>query len=336
MIRESTSLESQIQKLKGPITVFGAGGFIGIHLLQTLRKYRDDVYGISHNFQKNWRFAFTKTPRKIVYECDISRSASLKNLLQSMRPQSVFNLAAYGAYPFQKNIKKIYRTNFEAVVDLIEQLKINGFHSFVNAGSQSEYGENSEGPSETGRLFPNSHYAVSKAGAGHAVQYYGTVEKLPVVHLRLYSVYGPLEEPSRLIPRMLHFGLKGGFPPLVNPEMSRDFLYVSDAVRAFIAAASVENKSLYGSVFNVGTGKKTTIRQLAYLIKDIYSIKTNPRFGEYEKRDWDHSHGWYADISAISRELSWSPHVSLRDGLISTNQWQKDANYNLYIESLKK
>ena len=110
--------------------------------------------------------------------------------------------------------------------------------AYVHAGTSSEYGLNSNRPSEDSVLRPNSHYAVSKAAAASLISYYGVVERMPVVNLRLYSAYGPWEDSSRLIPQVCLRSLEGSLPTLAGPEVTRDFVHVDDVVHAFVATRS--------------------------------------------------------------------------------------------------
>ncbi|MCF8299165.1 MAG: NAD-dependent epimerase/dehydratase family protein [Saprospiraceae bacterium] len=323
----NTNTIEKLKKLKGPIMIFGAGGFIGVNLLKTILNYRDDVFGVSQEHNNNWRFVATSCPKSNLRTCDISHKKNLKELIKEIKPKTVFNLAAYGAYSKQKEYDKIYRTNFIASVDIVEALKETGFEVFIQAGSSSEYGLNSIAPSEDTNLIPNSHYAVSKTAIYHAIKYFGEIEKLPVAHLRLYSGYGPWEEPDRLIPVLLSNARKGKFPALVQPEISRDFIHVKDIVSAFVSVASEMKEKHYGQAFNVGTGIKTTIKELALLVKEILQIENNPKFGNMENRNWDLP-DWFANPQKIINEIGWKPEISLKDGIIDTITWQKEVNFD--------
>src|SRR5262249_23772895 len=144
-----------------------------------------------------------------------------------------FDCVAYGAYPFEVDPRRIYETNFNFVSRLLERLSTRGIACYVHAGSSSEYGENASAPKETDRTAPNSEYAVSKVAAANLLYFWGTRKKLPCCNLRLYSVYGPLEDSARLIPTVIRRGAEGGYPPFVDPSISRDFVYADDASEAF-------------------------------------------------------------------------------------------------------
>jgi len=309
------------RRLVGPIVIFGAGGFIGANLVRSLLLYRNDVIGVLRSPDKNWRLQGVGDSKRNIIECDLTNLGQVRRVVRRLRPMTVFNLTAYGGYAKQSAYRRIYRTNTLAVVDLFEQLKQNPFSAFVQAGSSSEYGLNAASPSEADILKPNSHYAVSKVAVSYAMRYYGKVEKLPVVHLRLYSVYGPWEEQDRLIPTLLRHVRRGKLPRLVDPDISRDFVYVSDAVAAFILVAAKMKRSLYGEVFNVASGRKTTIRDLASMAKKLFEVVEEPVFSTMENRDWDVTQ-WYGNPRKIFRELHWKTRVSLEEGLQRTFSWQ--------------
>ncbi len=317
----------KVKHLKGPILIFGAGGFIGVNLLTTLLKYRKDVFGVSHDYLNNWRFIANNIPLSCLLNCDITEPAQAIDLIKNVKPGTIFNLAAYGAYSKQKEYNKIYATNFNATVDLIEALKKVGFSAYVHAGSSSEYGLNCTSPYENDELIPNTHYSVSKVSSYFLMKYYGKVEKLPVAHLRLYSAYGPWEEPDRLIPVLIASARHGKLPPLVHPAISRDFVYISDVCTSFILAASKMNAKLYGEAYNVGTGKKSSIRSLVNTVKRLLGVKTMPHFSSMPNRDWDMM-DWYADNGKIKKKLLWKPAVTLKDGLQRTIRWQNDIEFD--------
>ena len=92
-----------INKLKEPIIIFGAGGFVGFNLLQKLLAYRKDIFGVFSDPKKNWRLREFHTSPLYVVKCDIRERSSVKSLISRIKPKTVFNLAAYGAYSTQKD-----------------------------------------------------------------------------------------------------------------------------------------------------------------------------------------------------------------------------------------
>ncbi len=306
-----------VRALRGPILVLGGGGFVGANLLRRLLKYREDVFGVVRTLPA-WRL--DGIDRRHILEADLVDLAATRNLVTSVRPSTIFDCVAYGAYSFETDQDLIYRTNFTALVQLIELLADTGFTAFIHAGSSSEYGTNSAGPLEEDSLQPNSHYSVSKLAASNYISYAGNFRRLPVLNLRLYSVYGPLEDLSRLIPNLVAKGLKGAFPPLVDPNTSRDFVYIDDVCDAFVQSAARLTPDIYGQSFNIGTGRATTIRQVAEVARDVFAISEEPVFGSMAGRSWDLP-DWYAAPGKAERLLHWTSKTDLATGLKLTSEW---------------
>jgi polyisoprenyl-phosphate glycosyltransferase len=306
-----------VRALRGPIVVLGSGGFVGANLLRRLLRYREDVFGVVRSLPA-WRL--DGIDRRHILEADLIDLAAARNLVTNVGPRTVFNCVAYGAYSFETDYDLIYRTNFTALVQLVELLAETDFVAFIHAGSSSEYGTKSAGPLEEESLQPNSHYSVSKAAASNYISYAGKTRHLPIVNLRLYSVYGPLEDMSRLIPNLVAKGLRGAFPPLVDPNTSRDFVYIDDVCDAFVQAAARLTPDIYGEALNIGTGRVTTIRHLAKIAADVFAIGEEPIFGSMAGRSWDLP-DWYAAPGKAERLLKWSAKTDLSAGLKLTSEW---------------
>ncbi len=246
------AIEHYIKSLHGPIMVLGASGFIGANLFKTIASYRSDVYAVVRK-EKNWRLIDFSNDQVIAV--DLTDPIASKNLVANISPQTVFDLIAYGAYSFEEQSEKIYETNFFSLVRLVQLLSKKSIAAFIHAGSSSEYGLNSAAPQEISLCEPNSDYAVSKLSAANYLQFVGKQKSFPCAHLRLYSVYGPLEDTSRLIPNAIKFALRGELPPFVSANTSRDFVYIDDVCAAFIMCAAQMNPNLYGEIFNIGSGQ---------------------------------------------------------------------------------
>lgn len=323
-------IQAEVLRLEGPIVVFGAGGFIGANLMRCILQYRNDVFAVTSKPFIPWRLDDIN-PNNVLH-CNITKKSQIERIFDEHKFKTIFDLAAYGAYSKQSDIELTYETNFIGLLNLLEVSSQYAINAFVHAGSSSEYGLNAAAPKEDAPLQPNSHYAVTKAGAAHMIRFYGTIKEMPVMNIRYYSVYGPYEEPDRLVPVLIDKGMKGGYPPLVQPDISRDFIYVDDAILAtLLCATKIQN--VKGQSLNVASGKKTTIRDIAATIKDIFSITTEPEWGDFPNRKWDLKE-WYGDASAAKQLLGWENQTSLKDGLKKTYEWQKDYSRPLYEKKL--
>jgi dolichol-phosphate mannosyltransferase len=312
-----TDIEPFIRALRGPILVTGASGFVGANLFRMIARQRSDVFAVVQR-EKNWRLQDVREQQ--VLAADLNDENAVKNLLDGAQPQTVFDCVAYGAYSFEKDASLIYETNFLATTRLVGMLANRPLAAFVHAGSSSEYGNNSAAPRETDACRPNSDYAVSKVAASDYLSYMGKHRQFPCVNLRLYSVYGPLEDTSRLMPNLVREMLSERLPPLVDPETSRDFIYIDDVCHAFILAAAKMNPSLFGESLNIGSGLKTTIGQLVETARATFGVTATPVYNSMEARAWD-LQDWYSNSEKADLLLDWRAETSLESGLRKMAAW---------------
>jgi len=327
-----SNFRTKVLQLQGPILVLGASGFVGANLLRLLLRFRADAYGTSSTASA-WRLE--GVPAENVIPGDLLIEQSLTALLDAARPRTVFNCVAFGAYSFQTDVGLIYRTNVDLTARLIEDLRARGVQRYVHAGSSSEYGDDASGPPEETPLHPNSHYSVSKGAAAGLIYYAGKKLGFGCVNLRLYSIYGPYEDSSRLVPTVVLKGLQGEHSQFVDPEISRDFLYVDDACEAFIDAALNLPEANYGDSFNIGSGIKTTIGEFAELCKEMFNLPGEPAF-TMPNRSWDVAR-WYANPAKAEAELGWQARTTLRHGMERMAAWCRGLESpERYVRSSKK
>ncbi len=319
-----TLLEEKIQRLPGPIFVFGASGFIGANLFKEILAVRADVYALTHDAQKAWRLKLLDAPAENIVHCDIVSTASVRTVFDAFQPRTVFNLAAYGAYSKQSNVTLTYETNVIGTVNLLEASDSETV--YVHAGSSSEYGFNCTAPKEDDPVQPNSHYAVSKVSAAYLIQFYAQVHRKKALNLRLYSIYGDWEEPDRLVPLLIERARQGGFPNLVSPDISRDFVFITDCLEAFLDAALSDFTKTGGHSYNIASGRKTTIADLVGVVREEFSLSEKPVWGSMQNRNWDLAE-WYGDPAAARADLGWETRTSLAEGLRRAAEWQQKIGY---------
>lgn len=309
-----------IAALPGPIAIFGAGGFVGANLAREMSSVRSDVYSITHQSFIPWRLI--DLPQTTIVKCDINNQSEVRETFKTFRFKTVLFFATYGGYSKQTDVALIYQTNVLGLLNVLLAAEEQGVAAFVHAGTQSEYGLNCSGSKEDWALEPNSHYAVSKVSASYLIQYWGKQKKMPCINLRLYSVYGPWEEPDRLIPVLISQGLNKNYPPLVDPDISRDFVYVADVVRATLLGALHGVSAACGESINIGSGLKTTIRQVAAVAKELFALENEPVWGVMNNRAWDLK-DWYGDPSRARSVLGWHAQITFKEGLQKTIEWTR-------------
>ncbi len=325
-------LTGLIEQLKGPVAVTGAAGFVGSQLFNTLSRHRDDVYAIVRDTE-GWRLA--DFPVDQVIQCDLNDRDETGRIVRDLAPRTVFHCAAYGAYPFEQDVSRMYETNVKSLAEFISLLSAGPISAFVHAGTSSEYGTNCSRPAEDADCHPNSAYSASKLAAANYLQFVGKHQGFPCVNLRLYAVYGPKEDTSRLIPTLVHEAVNGRLPQLVDKDVARDFIHIDDVCAAFVQAAAHIDSVPHGSSLNIGTGRRTTIGEIAESARRLFSVDEEPRFGSMENRPWDLT-DWYADPTRAWDGLSWRAEIGLDDGLCSVADWIAEISEDEFKTSTKR
>jgi dolichol-phosphate mannosyltransferase len=303
--------------------VTGAGGFVGANLVSHLLELGHDVVAIERPNGTDWRLERVGADADVV-ELDLLDGDGVKRVVHRVRPEWIFHLAAYGAYSWQRDSERIMQTNLVSTVRLLAACEAEGFGAFIHAGSSSEYGFKDHAPLETERVDPNSDYAVMKSAATTHGRFVAQRDDFHIVTLRLYSVFGPWEEPGRLMPTLCARGLEGRLPPLVAPDTPRDFITIADTNRAFIAAAERTDVPR-GSVYNIGSGRETKLREVVAIALEEFGIDAEPEWGTEPQRDWD-AKVWVGDPSLAAAELDWRARDDVATGFRAIADWLRQQH----------
>jgi len=206
-----------------------------------------------------------------------------------------------------------HEANVDATLNVLEAARREDAR-VVTASSVGIYGNPVDVPiHESEPKQPTSPYGVDKLAIDHYTRLYHDLYDLETVALRYFNVYGPRQsggEYSGVISTFLEQAQSG--QPLTvdgDGEQTRDFVHVSDVVRANLAAATTDH---VGRAYNVGTGESVTINELAELVRDVTEsassvTHTDPRAGDVEHSE--------ADATRARRQLGFEPRVTLDEGL---------------------
>lgn len=300
------------------VLVTGGAGFIGANLVRKLIEKGEKVHILQKKESDLWRIESIKT-KLAIHETSLNDKEKLRELLNKIKPEVIYHLAAHGAYAQQKDIDKIIKTNIFGSFNLILASRDIPYRVFINTGSSAEYGIKNRPMKESDFCKPVSFYAASKLSATLLGQVFAKRYDKPIVTLRPFSVYGPYEDNRRFIPTVINSILRGKKLYLTKRQVRHDYVYVEDAVSAYIKTAQL-GKKLKGKVINIGTGKEYTNREIVKLIEKISEKKA--KIGEkiYPARSWDNKH-WVADNTFAKKILNWEPKYSLKQGLQEAYNW---------------
>jgi nucleoside-diphosphate-sugar epimerase len=296
--------------------VTGAGGFVGANLVRRLLADGHEVKALVRSDTDRWRLDGLAADLD-VGEVDLRDGGAVADVVATAKPEVVFHLAARGAYSWQTDAREIIETNVLGTSNVVDAARQAEVRALVNTGSSSEYGFKDHAPAEDEALEPNSVYGVAKAAATLLCSVAAQLHGVAVTTLRLYSAYGPYEEPGRFVSALVEAALRGRLPVLASPDVARDFVWVGDVVEAYLRVAGAPSA---GAVYNVGSGRQTTLAQAVDAARRVLDVSEEPSWSSMADRSWD-TELWVADVTKIERELGWRPAVDFDEGLGRTAEW---------------
>jgi CDP-glucose 4,6-dehydratase len=309
------------------VLITGGTGFLGAHLANKIKNDVDNIVITTLNVkQKNTFKALNINSNNItLVKGDIIDFNFIKLLFNEYEFDTVFHLAAISEVrKCQINSKLAFDTNVLGTINILEACKIYNVKSVVVSTSDKAYGSGKLPYKENDPLSGDSIYEVSKSCADLISLSYYKNYNLPVCVLRCCNLYGPYDiNISRIIPNTINKILKGENPIIwKGSETSiREFLYIDDAVNAFLIAANKIDKSK-GEAFNVGSGDKISIIDLVNKI--INKINKNIDI-VYENKSFPEIKNQYLCFEKIKKTLNWKPAFDLEKGLDKTIQVIKNG-----------
>jgi len=238
----------------------------------------------------------------------------------------VIHEAARNIIVSTRNPREDYEVNIGGTLNVLLAGREVGVRRIVYSSSASVYGNPRYLPiNEDDATNMLSPYAVSKfAGENYCKAFYESYG-LSTAVVRYSNVYGPAQRPDNpycgVVSKFFESAMAGE-PPRIHGdgEQTRDFTYVDDVVEGTLLAAF--SPKAEGQVYNVGTGRETTVNQLARLILEITGAGVEPVW--IDRRDIDNIRRRVVNIEKIRRELRWAPSVTIEQGLRRTYQWLTD------------
>jgi len=304
--------------------VTGAAGFVGSHLTERLLEMGHPVVGVDNFFsgRRENMASFEQDPSYEFLEADATEPRLLERL-KCNHPEMVicFHLAAIVSVPYSmSHPDETMEVNYRATLRLLADADRLGFSSFIFAGSAAEYGDVQQIPLReeyaTERTHHLSAYGRSKFLASREV-----AANSRGVALRFFNIYGPRQDPkspySGVISRFIEMARNGDALTIFGDGLqTRDFVYVSDVVDAYVRSAGLNGgKAVPHAVYNVGTGRSTTILELADAIRGICASRSDLKFLPERPGDIPHS---LAAVEKFREAAGWGARAPLDVGLRKT------------------
>ena len=305
----------------------GGAGFIGSHLVDQLVDAGHDVI-VLDNFSTGRRSNLShslRQPNIQLVKADIRKIP--RSLVKRLRRvDRVCHLAAVTSV--QQSIKDPVTTtevNVVGTLNVLEAAKALKAERVVFASSAAVYGTPRAFPiSEAASISPISPYGVSKAASELYLGSFEANHGIETVSLRYFNVYGPRQTPSQyagVISKFVRRALQQKTLEIYGDgSQTRDFIYVSDAVDATVAALE---KNLRDRVFNIASGTETTILELAKTIQRIAESRSELKFCPPQTGDIARS---IADTTKAQNEMGSTARTPLHMGLSATTKWLAETD----------
>ncbi|MBC7330163.1 NAD-dependent epimerase/dehydratase family protein [bacterium] len=303
------------------VLVTGGAGFVGSNLVIALVREGAKVRVVDNFFTGS-----VENIQEVLNEVELIRASvrsreAMEKALEGV--DYVFHLATVNIQAAVKYPELEMETNVGGTVNLLNLCKNLPVKRFVYTSSVSIYGQQKDFPiKEDAPPILKSFYPAGKyAGEAYCFAFHHHFG-LPITILRYSNVYGPRQSPSNpysgVVSKFLNSALRGEKIVIHGDgKQTRDFVYIEDAVEATLRSA-LEPQAI-GEVFNIASGKETSIEELAGL---IISMVNNSLEIEYvEPRQIDYVKRRVLDIQKAQRLLGWSPKTDLREGLKKTYEW---------------
>ena len=290
-----------------PVLVTGATGFIGSHVCRMLDEAGAAVHGVG-------RRSTSGVSGMVCYHAgDLADASFVDRVLDEVRPRCVFHLASHvvGARDLEQ-VASTLRDGLIATVNILTAAVRYGRPRVVLAGSLEE-------PEPEGEdLVPSSPYAAAKlAGTAYARMFHALYE-LPVVHARIFMVYGPGQRDlKKLVPYTILSLLRGEAPRVSAGERLVDWVYVEDVAQGLLRMG--EQEGIEGQRVDLGTGILTSVRDVVMELTSLVRADIVPKFGALATRPMEQVRR--ADAAAAERVMGWRPEFSLAEGLTRTVDW---------------
>lgn len=317
------------------VLVTGADGFIGSHLTEALVESGARVRAMVHyNGRGDWGQigllpADVQNAVEVVLG-DVRDRTGVRKTVEGC--EIVFHLAALIGIPYSYTAPQSYvDTNITGTLNILEACRDCGVRRLLQTSTSEVYGTAQYTPiDEKHPLHAQSPYAATKIGSDQLAYSYFAAFGTPVVIVRPFNTFGPRQSTRAVIPTIITQALDGPDIQLGSTTPVRDFLFVRDNARGFIAAALAPTDRVLGEVINLGTGRGVTIGSVVERVGKILGKQLRVTSTANRQRP-EKSEVFELVCSAdkVATLTGWRATTSLEDGLRETIRWI-EANRERY------
>lgn len=318
------------------VLVTGAAGFIGYHTAMRLSREGFSVVGIDnlnpyydvklkqarlHRLQTQTNFTFQRL--------DIVDQPAMNALFEQGRFKQVIHLAAQAGVRYSLDNPDAYaQSNLVGFLNVLEACRHHPPAHLIYASSSSVYGANTRMPFREDDQVdqPVSLYAATKRANELLAHSYCHLYGFQATGLRFFTVYGPWGRPDMALFKFTEAMLQGRAIDIYNQgEMARDFTYIDDIVEAIFRLLdkppSLSGERGTNRLFNIGRGSPVALRSFVECLEQALGMKAQRRYLPMQEGDVVKT---WADVSALSRCIDFSPQVPIEQGVQAFVQWYRE------------
>jgi len=302
------------------VIVTGATGFIGQRFIKQLLQAGHSVHALHNKPVTQLLFTETKPYPINWHQIDLFDQVRVDALVEKIKADTLVHFAWYAEagkfWQSDLNLDWLAASSL-----LLKSFVRSGGRYFLGAGSCAEYDWSTPGvmQEESTAIIPATLYGTSKSAFSQIAQQYCKQSQVGFAWGRIFWLYGPGEDESRLVAYVIKNLLAGKEANLSAGAQKRDFMHVDDVSQAFAGIAEVEAQGF----FNIGSGQAISVKSLCELIGEILDKKDLLKFASKESLN-NEADCIYADISKLIASTNFQPRIDLQPGLKKTVDWWKN------------
>jgi len=312
------------------IVVTGGAGFLGSHMIRILLEAGNKITILDDfsNGKEIHLIGLESNPNLKIVRGDITHLDDVKMAFENC--QIVIHLAVLGLRQSIKEPDRVNEVIVNGTLNCLNVARENNFELFVNCSSSEVFGTAQYVPmNEDHPLLPETPYAASKVAQDMYVFSYGKTYGLPWTTVRPFNMYGPNSHwqgyRGELIPKMIVRAMNKK-PLFIFGEgnQTRDFIYVEDAAKGIIDVAS--NGTCHSKSINICTAKETSIRKIAEIICNEFSLDPDKYIQKQDPRPGDVMRH-LGDNSKFENLTGYKPKITIEAGIKNTVSWFKSLPF---------
>ena len=300
------------------LLIVGGSGFIGRNLINKCTKLE---YKITVTFYKNYIDDLKDNKKIKLTFLDITDDKKVREFFSNNYFDYIVNLSGYIQHNnVLDNGIITFKDHINGIINIVEATKNKFPKTLVQIGSSDEYGDNLAPQQESLAERPFTPYALAKTTATKFCQMCFKSINYPCVILRPFIVFGPYQKKDRLIPFVIDSCIKDVEFEIKSGSKIRDFIHIDNLTEYIIKC--FDNKSIYGEIINIGSGKKRTVKSIVEYIKS-YIGKGIPKYEDQITTKYEND-SLIADINKLENKLPIEKFTSFENGIKKTINFYKN------------